>query len=522
MANRSIEYIYKLIDQYSATIKKMAMSTKAFQNDMDKAKLKAEKMSKGIGDSIKRFALVGVAALGAGFAFAIKKASEMENSLVSYTTLLKGNSEAAKKLVDDLQILGAETPFEFKDLSNATTMLMGFGAISKDTAVPTLRMLGDLSQGSAEHLQGVALAYGQIAAAGKADQMDIRQLINNQVPILEQLAKQWGVTVGEARKMIPTKGTFAEINKAMIAMTSTGGMFEGGMLRASKTFTGLWSTFLDSIGITAAGLGESLLPAMKELLIWITKISTKVLAWVQNHRELIKTKLDHYIRIITISMKAFWAVITFVYNILKPFIPLIIGIIIAFKAYAAILVIINLVMMANPINLWILAIGILIGVILTIIVHWKSIKAALLTGAKAIGDFFVFIWNKIKEGFVMAFDIVKKIFFTFADYILTVYGTIAKVILGLVGKIGKAIGLNVSGIDDMIKGISDVQASVREKSFFGSVGESKNNELGMNGKEKAQVNVKTDLSVYTEKGMSVAPFQKRKNLGYQMAGSYVN
>jgi len=387
MATRySIEAIYKAIDQFTSPLNRMTGSQKKFSRALKTDFALAQRQVLHFTESLKHYAkyaaFAGIGALGTGIAFTVKKASELENALVGYTTLLKGNEKDAKNLVQQLQILGAQTPFEFKDLSDATTMLMGFGAITKENAVPTLRMLGDLSQGSAEKLQGIALAYGQIKAAGRADMMDVRQLINNQVPILDALAKQWGVTVGEARKMIKTKGTFAEIEKAMKTMTSQGGLFYNGMLRASKTLTGLWSTFKDAIGMTAAGFGEALLPYIKEGIVYITEIASKALEWVIANKELIKTKLDLWIGRIVGFVKIAWKIFSFLYKVLKPFLPIILGIIIAWKAYRAIMFIaaaaqmlLNIAMTANPIGLIITAIGILIGLLYLLVTHWKQVTA---------------------------------------------------------------------------------------------------------------------------------------------------
>ncbi|MBP7735955.1 MAG: tape measure protein [Spirochaetes bacterium] len=408
MAGRfSIEAVFKAVDKLSVPMAKMGITAKSMsmgmKTDFARAQRHAGEMSSSIsrnfGPVMRRTAGVGVMALGAGIAFAIKKASEMENATASFTTMLGGNAEAAKKLVSELQVLGAETPFEFKDLQDASVMLMGFGAATKDNMVPTLKMLGDLSQGSADRLKGIALAFGQIKAQGKASLQDINQLINNQVPILQQLAKQWNLkgpgAVGQARQMIATKGTAEEIEKAMRSMVSEGGMFFNGMLRASATFTGLWSTFMDAIGMTAAGIGDVLLPTAKEWVITATKAASGVLAWVQANKALIAVKLQSWLTVIKGVGKVVLTIIdgiVAIYPYIAPFVPMIIGLVGAFVLYQKALLlaafaqaVFNAASSVGPMGRMMMIIGAMVGLIYYLNANWDEFTDTTKTVIKVIG-----------------------------------------------------------------------------------------------------------------------------------------
>jgi tape measure domain-containing protein len=424
----SIQATFTAIDRMTAPVRRMQMSTSALargmQTDFIRAQRRAEALSGTMGATMWRGAAVGAMALGAGLVYSIRKASEMENAVASFTTMLRGNGAAAQQLVHDLQVMGAATPFEFSDLQQATVMLMGFGAVTRETAIPTLNMLGDLAQGSADRLSGISLAYGQIRAAGRASMQDVNQLINNQVPILQALAEQWGVNVGQARAMVSQgRATGEEVERAMRRMTSAGGMFYQGMLRASTTMSGLWSTFMDAIGMTAAGIGEALLPQAKSLTISATEVASKILAWVQNNKDLIGTILTiageviKFMPVILGMIGAYWlyqkallavafaqmmmgraaglspmgrliiiigAIIGLViylksnwesYSqttkdwiiVIASIVGVVIAIIAAMKAWAAIQVVLNILMMANPIGLIILAIVIIIGLVVLLI-----------------------------------------------------------------------------------------------------------------------------------------------------------
>lgn len=306
-AEQSVVTSFRALDRVSGVMSKMSGAVKKFGKVSEDSFARASRSSSRFWDIVKgvisaNVIMGGVRMLVSGFKTMISEASKLENSLVKFKVLLGGDEAAAQKMVDQLTILGASTPFEFEDLANATTMLLGFNAATKDKVIPTLRMLGDLSLGNAENMKGVTLAFSQIKAAGKASMQDVNQLINAQVPILATLADQWGVTVGQAREMISKgRATSDEVEKAFKKMTSAGGQFHNGMLEASKTFSGLTSTLSDNIKQTAAGIGMQLLPAMKEGAIFLSGMASGVLEWVIANKELINQNITGFVNGIKIG-----------------------------------------------------------------------------------------------------------------------------------------------------------------------------------------------------------------------------
>jgi tape measure domain-containing protein len=232
----------------------------------------------------------GIGLIISGIRGIVRASVDYENSVSGFTTLLGGSQQAAQQLVQTLQTLGAETPFEFQDLSDATTRLLGFGVVTRETADETLRMLGDLAQGSAERLQGISLVYGQIMSGGKMSAQDFNQLINQQVPIAQGLARVWGVDVTTALRRVRSGGGVmaADVQRAMQIMTSEGGAFHRSMERASQTLSGRFSTFLDVIKMTATTIGNVFMPMMKSALDIFIKVGEGVGGFVQRNQELIK------------------------------------------------------------------------------------------------------------------------------------------------------------------------------------------------------------------------------------------
>jgi tape measure domain-containing protein len=322
-ANWAVTTAFRALDQVSGVFNRMSKSSDKFGDTASNAFRRASKSGSRFGDIVKGVLTANIIQRGVGFmADGFKKivgeASKMEDALAGYKILLGGSEEAAGKLVDQLVVLGAKTPFEFKDLSDATTMLLGFGAATKDNVIPMLQMLGDISMGNAEHLQGVALAFGQIKAAGKASMQDINQLVNNQVPILGELAKMWGVTTGEARNMV-SKGlaTADEVERAFKRMTSQGGLFYGAMIEKSSSFSGLMSTLSDSINSTASAIGMQMLPFLKDGAKTLIGMTSGVLEWVVANKELIKTNITVFVNVLKMAFNFIQPILSKVFGLFQ-------------------------------------------------------------------------------------------------------------------------------------------------------------------------------------------------------------
>lgn len=222
--------------------------------------------------------LVGIvtAASGAFVATgAIKLAAEAE-TLNTQFEVLTGNAGTAKQLMSEINDFAASTPFQKMDIADAARMLLAFGG-NAGTVVDELKMLGDLSAGTGNSIGELAELYGKAKVQGRLFGEDINQLTGRGIPVIQELAKQFGVADGEVKKLVEQgKVGFPELQKALQAMTRDGGKFEGLMERLSQTTAGKWSTFKDNVALTATEIGEKLLPAANKLLDWATKFSQSI------------------------------------------------------------------------------------------------------------------------------------------------------------------------------------------------------------------------------------------------------
>ena len=192
---------------------------------------------------------------------AIKQAANFEKLQTTLNTLT-GSAEEGAKAFERLVQFSAKTPFQLGDLVQVNNTLMGFG-LTANQAFNSLSMLGDIAGIVGGDLQSISIAFGQAAAEGRVMTRDLRQFINNGVPILDILATSMGVARGEIMDMASEgKITFDILNKAFQDATSEGGKFEGGMQVLSQTLNGLFSTLKDNVNIALAELGQEIADAL--------------------------------------------------------------------------------------------------------------------------------------------------------------------------------------------------------------------------------------------------------------------
>jgi len=262
MAKRlSLETVITAQDNMSAVLRNVTNQLDSF----DKKLAHTTKKSAGWADTMK--GMIGANLASSGFRFIKDAVLETENAVASFIPKFGGDMQRAKAFVAELNKVAAETPFEFIDMAKAADMMMGFGVATEKDVIPQMKMLGDLAGGNAERLNSIALAYSQSMAAGKLNMQDVNQLINAGVPILGELAKMYGVNVGQIRKMIEQGQIMSkDTQKAFRNMTSAGGMFFNGMKIASETTAGKLSTLRDSLKQTAVTVAGPLVNSLKPVI----------------------------------------------------------------------------------------------------------------------------------------------------------------------------------------------------------------------------------------------------------------
>lgn len=224
------------------------------------AKTVASGVAKAFEVTAKAVAAVGTA-LGAVAMAGIKYNAEIEQYQTAFETMT-GSAEEAADVVERLRDIGASTPFELPDLAETTQLLMNYGFEAQE-AIDSMQMLGDISQGSADKMQRVATAYGQMSSAGKVSLEDIKQMIDAGFNPLQEISESTGESMSSLYDRI-SKGTISvdEITASMERATSEGGKYFQSMQKQSQTFSGQLSTLKDNanefMGAITQGIFQSL------------------------------------------------------------------------------------------------------------------------------------------------------------------------------------------------------------------------------------------------------------------------
>lgn len=257
-----------------------------FDRAIKDAEKSAGNFQKTIGDMGKKLSSVGQSLQSAGkkitmattafagiAAIGVKYNATMETYATSFE-VMTGSAEKAADVVDELKDIAASTPFEMPELAETTQLLMNYG-FTADDALDKMTMLGDISQGSADKMNRIATAYGQMSSAGKVSLEDVKQMIEAGFNPLQEISESTGESMESLYDRI-SAGTISvdEITASMQRSTSEGGRYFQSMEKQSLTFSGQMSTLKDNVqgllGNVTSGIFEKLaqdvLPKINEVL----------------------------------------------------------------------------------------------------------------------------------------------------------------------------------------------------------------------------------------------------------------
>lgn len=171
------------------------------------------------------------------------------------------------------------TPFELPELADTTQLLMNYG-FTADEAMDKMMMLGDISQGSADKMSRIAMAYGQMSSAGKVSLEDVKQMIEAGFNPLQEISESTGESMDSLYDRI-SKGTISvdEITASMQRATSEGGKYYKSMEKQSQTINGMISTLKDNaqqllgevVQPITESIGSTLLPAAIDAVEQLTE-----------------------------------------------------------------------------------------------------------------------------------------------------------------------------------------------------------------------------------------------------------
>jgi tape measure domain-containing protein len=208
--------------------------------------------------------------------FVFGNAAELESQTRSME-VLTGSAERATQIVQELQQLGAVTPFTSTELIDTAKRLQAFG-VEAEQVVDITRRLADVSGATGAELAGLATAYGQVQAKGRLQGEELLQFQERGVALQEVLRKEYGLTGAEFQKALEKGQISAEaVEYALKKLTDSGGKYANGAIAQSDTLRGKMSTLTDSVQVLAQTIGNTLEPVFK----WALSQATAVVGEIQ-------------------------------------------------------------------------------------------------------------------------------------------------------------------------------------------------------------------------------------------------
>lgn len=202
------------------------------------------------------------AAFGAGFTAKeliqniVQVRGEFQQLEVAFTTML-GSQEKAASLMSQLTETAAKTPSDLQGVANGARQLLAYGTAAEDVN-ETLVRLGNIAAGLSIPLNDLVYLYGTTMTQGRLYTQDLNQFTGRGIPMIKELAKEFGVAESEIKSMVEAgKIGFPEVQKVIQNLTDEGGMFYNLMQEQSKTITGQISNIGDSFSIMLNEIGKA-------------------------------------------------------------------------------------------------------------------------------------------------------------------------------------------------------------------------------------------------------------------------
>ena len=435
----------KGIDKFSSTFHKANTATK---------KLGAVLKGGAIG-----IGLVGVAIAGAGVA-ATKIAADFEQTTVAFTTMM-GSAEKAEGFLKELADFAKKTPFTLTGVEKSARQLMAVGFEAEDV-LPNLKNIGDISAGlgmGEVGLQRLILNLGQVKAQGKLTGRELRDFAVAGIPMIDELAKHFGVAKEEVAEMV-SKGLVKtdDVLKVFENMTGEGGRFANLMAKQAETVKGKFSNLQDTIELLGRELGSVLIPLVTDIAdIFLNDLLPALQPLIPMIGDFLKRALEGIMPFLPQIVNSIMKLVEFTLKLFEALLPLMEPLMeLAFIIFDALLEILTPLIpsIQSLAEVLVPIIKILTPIIILVS---KLINEFVELGAGVIVNLLVPVLELITpifEGIAKVLGIVIAAVTTVVGWIKTLVEWLSKISFGLlesaVGFVGKTLGIKTKKVGDAI------------------------------------------------------------------------
>lgn len=380
------------------------------QGRMDAARESADRLSRTMGGLRTAFmSLPGaeflanpIVAMTAGVGVVSRMGMEVDRASVSFANLV-GSEQRAADLMGQMERL---TPlYGLGNITDIASMMVGYG-VAQDKVVQGMSALGEIAQGDAERLRGLALAFSQVASNGRLNAEDMNQMIDRGYNPLMDISRMTGKSILQLRDDM-SRGlvSFDMMASAMTAATQEGGRFNGILESIMNSPYGKYRQVVSSFQNTLLQLYQVveplLVPAFDALRAVLSAIQP-VIGTLAQGVEWLAEKFregNPWIIGLTAAVAAYNAVALFSTFVLK-------GWTVAQWAHVTALIaaekaqkLLNLAFVSSPIGWIAIAVGALTAAIIYCWHEFAGFRAFLLTAWDTVRGFGEMIWDALVTRF---------------------------------------------------------------------------------------------------------------------------
>lgn len=187
--------------------------------------------------------------------FAVELAQETKKASVQFEAFL-GSAEKAKGVIADLTAFSEKKFLNSDEVFQAGKSLLAFGE-SADNLTPVLGRIADISAATGKNFNELVTIYGKARTAGVLYAEDINQLVDAGIPIIQEFAKQLGVSNDQVKKLASEgRISFEELQLAFFNLTKEGRQFADQAEAQAETLTGVWQNLFNEVKPAIAAIGE--------------------------------------------------------------------------------------------------------------------------------------------------------------------------------------------------------------------------------------------------------------------------
>lgn len=210
--------------------------------------------------------------------YAVELSQQTSIATKQFTAFL-GSADLAAGVVADLTAFSARKFLDTGDVLSAGKALAAFGEDTRNL-VPVLSRVADIAAATGKDFNELATIYGKARTAGVLYAEDINQLVDAGIPIIQEFAKQLGVSTNQVKKLASEgKISFEELQLAFFNLTKEGSKFAGQAETSAFTIGGAWRglvgelrPLLESVGDFFAAVGQRVVNTATDLVRDVKKL----------------------------------------------------------------------------------------------------------------------------------------------------------------------------------------------------------------------------------------------------------